>query len=141
MPLSMTKVAVGCASLTALEKRQRERILRHAAHDDAVPVYTRVMPKRADEMVGGSVFWIVRHVLVARQRILGFEEGAWGGRKGTIVLVDPALTTVLATPKRAHQGWRYLEEPHAPPDLGEEHGELGELPPVLMAKLRGLALI
>ena len=43
-------------------------------------------------------------------------------------------------PKRAHQGWRYLEEGDAPTDEDDGSG-LGELPPRLYGKLAALALV
>jgi len=43
-------------------------------------------------------------------------------------------------PKRAHQGWRYLEDQDAP--TGESDGTgLAELPPRLYGKLASLALV
>ena len=63
--LHLSKVAVGCASLDTLRKRQAGR-----AADGFVPIVTRFRPKRAEELIGGSIFWIVKHRLMARQRIL-----------------------------------------------------------------------
>ena len=31
-------------------------------------------PKRAAELIGGSLYWIVKHRLVARQEILRFDD-------------------------------------------------------------------
>jgi hypothetical protein len=43
-------------------------------------------------------------------------------------------------PKRAHQGWRYLEDEDAP--TGDDDGTgLGALPPRLYGKLASLALV
>ena len=72
-PLNMSKVAVGCASIATLSRRQQLRV-----NGGEVPLVTRFMPKRAAEMIGGSIYWIVKHQLVARQRILGFAQR--GGR-------------------------------------------------------------
>lgn len=131
--LHMSKVAVGCASFEALRKRQQSRLT-----DGVVPIVTRFRPKRADELVGGSIFWIVKHRLAARQTILGFGENA--DRK-TVIRLDPNLVPVRARPKRAHQGWRYLEAEDAPQDFdGTDDGVLS-LPPNLAIKLAALALI
>ncbi|NWP75143.1 DUF1489 family protein, partial [Escherichia coli] len=81
-----------------------------------------------------SLFWILKHQLVGRTPILGFGE-AEGGR--TAILMEPRLILVAARPKRAHQGWRYLEAKDAPPDLGEAGAGLDELPPALMGELAG----
>jgi hypothetical protein len=133
-PLNISKVAVGCGSFDALEKRQRLRLA-----GGVVPIVTRFMPKRADELVGGSIYWIVKHRIAARQTILGFAAREEDRR--TIIRLDPELVAVKARPKRAHQGWRYLAAADAPPDLGDEQDGLAALPPGLSMKLATLALI
>ncbi|HYG31272.1 MAG TPA: DUF1489 family protein [Allosphingosinicella sp.] len=130
----MSKVAVGCGSLDALAVRQRLRLA-----DGVVPIVTRFMPKRAEELVGGSLYWIVKHRITARQIILGFASRE-EDRK-TIIRLDPVLVPVRARPKRAHQGWRYLAAADAPADLDGDDDGLLALPPLLSMKLAGLALI
>jgi len=131
----MSKVAFNCAQLETLRRRQESRI-----RDGVVPIVTRFMPKRADELVGGSIYWIIKHRIAARQTIIGFEVRASDRR--TIIKLDPELVTVRVLAKRAHQGWRYLAAEDAPPDLGEgEADDLEALPPDLAGKLAVLALI
>jgi hypothetical protein len=134
MPLNISKVAVGCASLDALRARQALRLA-----DGIVPVVTRFRPKRADELVGGSIYWIVKHRITARQTIIGFDRREEDGR--TVVRLDPELVLVRALPRRAHQGWRYLAAEDAPLDLDGDETGLAELPPELTARLSALALI
>ncbi len=134
MPLHMSKVAVSCASVETLKRRVEKRI-----QDGVVPVVTRFMPKRADELVGGSLFWIVKQRLAARQTILGFEVRA-SDRK-TIIRLDPELVPVRALARRGHQGWRYLDAGDAPPDLAEGEDGVAALPPDLIGKLASLALV
>ncbi len=132
--LHISKVAVGCASFDALQRRQQSRL-----RDGIVPITTRFRPKRAEELIGGSIYWIVKHRIAARQAIVGFAEGE---ERRTIIALDPKLVPVRAFPKRAHQGWRYLSEADAPPDLGGGGDEaLEALPPALAIELAALALI
>jgi len=133
-PLHMSKVAVSCASLETLRRRLEARV-----RDGVVPIVTRFRPKRADELVGGSIYWIVRQRIAARQEILGFDVRK-SDRK-TIIRLDPKLVTVRALARRGHQGWRYLDAADAPPDLGEGVDGVEELPPDLAGKLTVLALI
>ena len=135
MPLHITKVAFGATSLDHLADRLRER-----SNDGPVLLTTRYLPKRHEEIVeGGSLFWIIKHALVARSPILGFDE-AEGGR--TIIRVSDRLIAVRAVPRRAHQGWRYLEADTAPIDLGSaETDELAAMPPKLVLELAALALL
>ena len=133
VPLHLTKVAVGCASLEALQNR----IARRVSSGDVVRVPTRMRPKRMDELVGGSLFWIVKHRMIACQQILRFEDRT----DGRIDIVCSAeLVVISPRPKRAHQGWRYLDENDAPG--GEDDGTgLSDLPPRLYGKLAALALV
>lgn len=135
MPLHLTKVAFGAASLDILAERLRLR-----AEAGPLVVTTRFLPKRHQEIAGiGSLFWIVRHQLVARSAILSFGD-AEDGR--VAIHLDPALRLVEARPKRAHQGWRYLEANEAPADLGGDAAEgIGAMPPALVGRLAELALI
>lgn len=131
--LHLTKVAFGVTSVDQLAERLQARA-------EAGPVFltTRYLPKRHEEVAGrGSLFWILKHMLVARSSILTFGE-AEGGR--VAIHIDPVLRMVEARPKRAHQGWRYLEADDAPLDL-TEGGDAGALPPALAGKLAALALI
>ncbi len=131
--LHISKVAVGCTTLEALRRRQAARVA-----DGAVPIVTRFRPKRADELVGGSIFWILQHRITARQTILGFAEREEDRR--TIIRLDSQLVPVRPAPKRAHQGWRYLPATDAPGDLAD--GDVTAfLPPPLAQALSALALI
>lgn len=131
MPLHMTKIAFGAQSVASL----RDWLERHDA--EAV-LTTRYLPKRHEEMAGGSLYWIHEHALVGRSPILGFaqrEDGRWSIR------LEPRLIEVETRPRRAHQGWRYLEDADAPADLGAG-GEAGEaLPARLVGELAKLGLV
>lgn len=129
----LSKVAVGCASVDVLAQRLGAR-----AEGGEVAITTRYRPKRHEELVGGSLFWIIKHRLVARQAILGFAE-AEGGRWA--IRLDARLVPVRGWPKRVHQGWRYLKPEDAPPDLGGDDEGIAELPPAIASELARLALI
>lgn len=132
VPLHLTKVAVGCASIEALENRIARRV-----SGGVVRVPTRMRPRRAVELVGGSMYWIVKHRIVARQEILRVDDRSDGR---VDIVCSPDLVRVPPKPKRAHQGWRYLDDADAP--NGQDDGSgLGELPPRLYGKLAALALV
>ena len=132
--LHLTKVAFGAASAEHLAERLRAR-----AEAGPVTLTTRYLPKRHVEVAGrGSLYWIIKHQLVARSAILHFGE-ADGGRVS--IHLAPDLVLVHARPKRAHQGWRYLEHPDAPADLHGDDTGVAAMPPALMGKLAELALL
>ncbi|WBO22532.1 DUF1489 domain-containing protein [Sphingomonas abietis] len=135
MTLHITKVAVGCAEIDTLRERMDAR-----AEAGETYLVTRFRPKRESELIGGSVYWIIKHRLVARQEILGFADDPDGKR--CRILLSAELRPVRAHPKRAHQGWRYLAGLDAPPDLGGDEAEgMASLPGAMAAELAALALI
>src|SRR5690606_27502916 len=111
----ITKVAVGCASLDVLAARLAAR-----AAGGTVDVTTRYRPTRHAELIGGSLYWIIKHHLVARQTIVDFVPVADAPR--WTIRLEAALTPVQTWPRRAHQGWRYLNGADAPPDLAQATG-------------------
>ena len=117
--LHLTKVAAGCRDIETLAARQA-----HWWGEGKAGAHTRFMPKRAEELIGGSIFWIIAHQLVARQTILSIEMATtpWGEKCAIALAPGPVL--VQPRPLRAHQGWRYLEAADAPPDLAS--GDAGE---------------
>ena len=133
MALHLTKVAVGCASLDMLRARTLAR-----TSDGIAEITTRYRPTRHAELVGGALYWIVKHRIVARQTLLGFVE--MEAEKRWIIRLDADLVPVRARPRRAHQGWRYLDAANAPAD-SDGCGDLGALPARMLEELSALALV
>jgi hypothetical protein len=129
MPLSMTKIAYRSGSLENLRQWVE-------AGPEAL-MTTRYLPRRHAEMIGGSLYWILDHAIVARSEILGFEQRE--DRRWTIRLA-PRLILVHPKAKRAHQGWRYLTERMAPTDLAEGEIASDAMPGRLIRKLSALGL-
>ena len=128
MPLHMTKIAFGCDSAAYLREQLEMRL-----GEGEVKLTTRYKPKRADEMVGGSLYWILGGILIGRSPLIGFEDN---GEGRYWLKIEPRLIPVQPRAKRAHQGWRYLEEKDAPADLAEGSIE-GDAMPTDMAKELG----
>ena len=125
----MTKIAYRSGSV--------ENLRRWVEAGSEAHMTTRYLPKRHEEMIGGSLYWIIEHAIVARSEIVRFEQRP--DSRWTIVL-EPKLRLVHPRAKRAHQGWRYLEDKDAPEDLpdGVEAGDA--LPGRLIRKLASLGL-
>ncbi|MDW4549527.1 DUF1489 domain-containing protein [Defluviimonas sp. D31] len=115
--LHLLKLCVGAESVEDLLDWQR-------THPAPYPTgerrhVTRMWPKReAEVLAGGSLYWVVKGVILCRQRILRLDEieGSDGIRRCGIVL-DPEVVRTEAAPRRPFQGWRYLEPKDAPRDL------------------------
>ena len=131
MPLHLTKVAFGA-------KSREDMAGWFATRGPEARLTTRYLPKRHEELIGGSLFWILKGQLVFRSPILGFEP-AEGGK--TNIVIATALVPLYPRPCRAHQGWRYLEDTNAPRDLaeGEDAGEA--MPGKLASDLARLGLV
>src|SRR3546814_5052456 len=113
MPLHLTKIAFRSESPATLRAWLE-------SHAEEARLTTRYLPKRVEELAGGSLFWIHGHQLVGRSPLLGFQET---GQGRYWIRLEPRLIPVRTLPKRAHQGWRYLEDKDAPPDLGSGRSE------------------
>ncbi len=131
MPLHLTKVAFGAKSL-------EEMMGWFTTRGAEARLTTRYLPKRHEELVGGSLFWIFKHQLVARSRMLRFEEADEGR---TAIVIDTVLVPVHPKPKRAHQGWRYLADADAPVDLAEGEVAGDAMPGRLAGELARLGLV
>ncbi|WP_379546125.1 DUF1489 family protein [Qipengyuania sp. DSG2-2] len=129
MPLHLTKIAFGAQSYGDIESWYANR--------RSPNLTTRYRPTRWEECIGGSLYWIHQHAIVARSEILGFSEtktGRWS------IDLEPRLVRVQPVPKRAHQGWRYLKiDPPRDLEEGEDIGDV--LPGKLMGKLQRLGLV
>ncbi len=130
----MTKIAFGAESPAHLRQR-----LESYAEAGEIRLTTRCLPKRHEEMVGGSLYWILNHTLVGRSPILGFMDN---GQGRTWIRLRPELIPVRSIPKRAHQGWRYLEDKDAPPDLGGADADArDEMPSKMLGELMKMGLV
>lgn len=129
--LHITKVAFGCTAIDDL----REWIA-GTARESQVFITTRNRPTRHAEMAEGSLFWILKHQLIARQRLLGFFESEDSARWQIRLAAE--LIPVRPVPKRAHQGWRYLSAVDAPLDLSTMDDAM---PESIRAELAALGLL
>ena len=109
----------------------------------ANPVHvTRMRPKREAEVLnGGSLYWVFKGLILARQRIIALEErrGDDGIMRCAIVF-DPEVVRTAPAPRRAFQGWRYLAPEDAPRDLPVGRGGEGPLPEDLALALADIGL-
>jgi hypothetical protein len=138
MTLHLIKLSVGSESVETLARWQARRL----AETGRLFHRTRMMPKRRDELLaGGSIYWVIRGYVRARQRFTGIErELDEEGRPSTLLLLEPELHRVLPRAHRPFQGWRYLAPEDAPPDLDQIPGAAG-VPAEMAADLRELGLI
>lgn len=138
--LNIIKLCVGAESVEDLLQWQAENAP-HWARGTAEHI-TRMWPKRADEVLaGGSLYWVIKGVILARQKIVGLAErrGADGIARCALVL-DAEVIRTEAAPRRPFQGWRYLEPAESPRDLPKGRALDDKLPPALAQALAEIGL-
>ena len=122
--INIIKLSVGSESVETLTQWQAER--RAQMNRDHSLHVTRMWPRREAEVFnGGSMYWVIKGFMQARQEIIGFEEviGDDGIRRCGIMLA-PALIRTTVVKRRPFQGWRYLTPEDAPqrPASGAHYG-------------------
>jgi hypothetical protein len=144
MPLHLIKLCVGAESIEDLEQWIDERIAeRRKRGEPALSQHvTRMMPKRGEELLaGGSLYWVIRGQLSARQKLQQIEPFVDADGIGRCRLwLDPQVTPVAPRPFRPFQGWRYLADADAPADLRGRSG-LAQMPETLRRELSALGLL
>ena len=144
MPLHILKLCVGCDSVKDLEGwiKQKLKALKKGARREHIHT-TRMVPKRAEEVVdGGSLYWVIRGQVMCRQRLL--EVRPFVDREGVgrcQLALDPKLVLVELRPWRAFQGWRYLAAKDAPRDLDRAAPGAHAMPEDMRRELRQLGLL
>jgi hypothetical protein len=117
----MIKLCVGVDNVDELLEWQVKRAKERAKKGKSPNPYhdTRMFPKRSKEMLdGGSLYWVIKHFTIVRQRIIGLEEVKdKDGKPMCRIHLDPELVRTQPRKKRPFQGWRYLEPGDAPSDL------------------------
>ncbi len=138
--LHLIKLSVGTEDVDDLARWQGSP---RAQGPDGQPRHvTRMWPKREAELLaGGSIYWVIKGVVLARQRILRLDEVDRGdGIRRCGLVLDSALIRTRAVPKRPFQGWRYLSPEDAPEDLSEDRAQSEALPPRLEAALAAIGV-
>ncbi len=137
--LHLIKLSVGTETVDTLKTWQSTP---QAQGDDGLPRHvTRMWPKREAELLqGGSIYWVIKGFVQARQTIVRLDEvvRSDGIRRCGIVL-DPEIIRTASAPRRPFQGWRYLESSNAPVDLPSGQAN-DDLPPSLMAALADIGV-
>ena len=127
----MIKLVVGAPTIEAMLEWRAQNAL------DGGPwvLRTRMTPKRGAEMVdGGSIYRVFKGVILCRQKILAVNTVGEGVNARCEITLSEDIVRVAPTPRRAFQGWRYLDPKDAPPDLDLD--AFGDVPDTLARQLR-----
>jgi hypothetical protein len=142
MTVHLIKLCVGAESIDDLAAWIEKKLAgKRAAGLPAEQWHTtRMVPRRAAELLdGGSLYWVIRGNVQARQRLLDIRPFVDDEGIGRCHLVlEPKLVATDWQPRRAFQGWRYFDSKDVPRDAGGRSGQ--NLPPALAAELAELGL-
>jgi hypothetical protein len=120
------------ACLKDKKKKKQPLLLQHV---------TRLMPNRKDEILdGGSIYWIIRGRIVARQKIVDLKPVRKNGGSHFTITFEPKLTLVAQRRTQRIEGWRYLAAKDAPPDIAAGKAAKN-LPEDLRVELSELGLL
>lgn len=138
--VNLLKLCVGADSVEDLEDWQQSQV--HRWPEGRAVHVTRMWPKReAEVLAGGSLYWVIKGEVLARQRILGLERVEGGdGIARCALLLDPQVIRTQAAPRRPFQGWRYLAPEDSPRDLPQTRAQDDALPEDLARALAEIGL-
>jgi hypothetical protein len=145
MSLNLIKLSVGCDSVAELSIWIKQRLKQKKARKEK-PEHihtTRMVPKRADELLdGGSLYWVIRGQIMCRQDLIAIRPFVDKDGVGRCRLVlRPKVIPVEPRPFRAFQGWRYFDGKDAPRDLDRAAPGARNMPEQMRRELRELGLL
>lgn len=145
MVVHLVKLCVGVETVDQLAAWQEARWQARDADPSLPPIghVTRMTPKRRDEIIeGGSLYWVIKGMILVRQEITAIENLVDGeGIKRCRLVLGRDLILTRPHPRRPFQGWRYLKAEDAPADLGQSADAEGELPEEMRLELDALGLL
>ena len=144
MVVHLLKLAVGVKDLDDLVRLQESKVSISQSQGRGNRLWhrTRHMPRREkDVLQGGSIYWIIKGFIRARQRIIGLEAVIVNdGTPRCDIILDTDLVKTEPQPRRPHQGWRYLTPNGVPKDLNSAVLD-GEMPEEMVIELGEIGLI
>jgi hypothetical protein len=141
--LHLIKLSVGPESLADLARWQNARLKEKRKKREPLLLQhvTRMTPKRSDELLdGGSIYWVIRGQIVARQKLVALKPVKKNGKPHCALVYEPKLILVSRRRHRPFQGWRYLPLKDAPPDIADPKSARN-LPEALKSELAELGLL
>ena len=136
--MHIKKLCVGIETVDQLRILMTQRA---TLGTENVCAYTTNKPVKADELIAsGSLYWVIKGKIRARQKITGF--GTWvddNEKVRATIILDSTVIETEYFPHRPFQGWRYLKNTDTPKDIAES--DLKDLDPNDAQTLRDLGIL
>lgn len=147
MHVNFLRTGVGVDSLHHLHDIQST--YRHIIDNDGNPcafIETRNTPLRSNDLLnGGSLYWIIKQQICARQTIVDIQTlRDENNKKFCRIILDKNIIMTSPVAHRHIQGWRYLPHEKSPADLrafDPNEMDNDDIPPALAAELAEAGLL
>ena len=135
--VNLIKLCVGAQNVSDLYEWQKNRLIHDKNLEKRATFFiTRMRPKRENDILnGGSIFWVFKRLILARQKIIGFDNFLSEDKISRCkVILDRRIILTDTYHKKPFQGWRYLKEEMVPNDIFKDQNN-NEIPASLLAEL------
>ena len=141
--MNLIKLCVGAQNVSDLYNWQKNRLIRDKGLKSRATFFiTRMRPKRENDILnGGSIFWVFKGLILARQKIIGFDNFMSEDNISRCkVILDRKIILTDAYHKKPFQGWRYFSQQEAPKDREIFSDEKNQLPLKIEKELSELGI-
>ena len=123
-----------------------QQTYRRTADGTGAFLTTRNTPTRANDILnGGSVYWIIKRQICARQEVIDIQTLLDdNGKKFCLILMNPQIILTAPVAHKHIQGWRYLPPEKAPADLrafDPNVADIDDIDPKMAAELAESGLL
>lgn len=144
MTLNLIKLAVGCSSIADLTGwiEETRLLFKRLGRPYEQMHTTRMLPRRIGAgATESSLYWVIKSQVQCRQRMLEIRPFTDSeGISRCHLVLEPIVHAVRPRPMKPFQGWRYLDDKDAPPDMASL-GANADMPEELKKELAGLGLL
>ena len=141
--MNLIKLCVGAQNVSDLYNWQKNRLINYKGlGNNATFFITRMRPKRENDILnGGSIFWVFKGLILARQKIIGFDNFMSEDNISRCkVILNSKIILTDAYHKKSFQGWRYFSQQEAPKDREIFSDEKTQLPLKIEKELSELGI-
>ena len=143
--INLIKLCVGINSVSELEIRQKKISFSDETLNSSDFTYhvTRMFPQKEKELLsGGSLYWVIKGQVLARQKIKNLKKIKDENKKNKcLIILERKIILTKNLPRKPFQGWRYLKPNDAPEDIAIFDKSQKEIPHKLQIELYKLGIL